>query len=507
MSVLTRIIDGVDDRLNPIVVKELRQAVQSRFVIVMLMAFLTIDVIVIMAGAISQDLHGSAEAGRGIFVILESILLAACMGFLPIYSAIRLASEHGDGNTDLFFITTIRAGAIIRGKFVAAMVLAMTMYGACMPFMVFTYLLRGIDLPTIFFILGMILLATAEAVMLALLLAAVPVGRVLRAFLGLGLLGAMVLGSGATVGISVAMIEFGIVRSMSGEYFWPALATGVGLCLAALGLMYLMAERLLSPRSSNRAMAPRICMGAVWAAALVTAIVWEWVMGPSTVDGPVRAWVHVCSAVLAASIFMAVSERDEIGPRVRAAIPSSRLLQVLAFPFISGSAGGIAWCALFAAGTLLAGYLARTFMSPLAVSHWHNYMAQTLVQMSCFLIWCYAYAMTGSLLRRLLFPRLTNGFNGVFGLIALAMGCFLPWVLGFFLYTGDDYSVDLYLIANPLAGMSLRAGQNIPPALVLGVIWAFVVTLLSLPWLLRQVNQFRPLKAQPRPQEVLTPHG
>ena len=109
MKVLSRILDAVDDRLNPIVVKELRQAVQSRFVIVMLLGFLLVNVLVVMFGVIAQNPSGDSQAGREIFMVLQAILLAACVGFLPIYSAIRLSSEHGDGNTDLLFITTVRA--------------------------------------------------------------------------------------------------------------------------------------------------------------------------------------------------------------------------------------------------------------------------------------------------------------------------------------------------------------------------------------------------------------
>ncbi|GAF92660.1 unnamed protein product, partial [marine sediment metagenome] len=47
MSFVATIADGISDRLNPIVIKELRQLVQSRFVTVAIMIFLSIQVIVI----------------------------------------------------------------------------------------------------------------------------------------------------------------------------------------------------------------------------------------------------------------------------------------------------------------------------------------------------------------------------------------------------------------------------------------------------------------------------
>jgi hypothetical protein len=54
----------------------------------------------------------------------------------------------------LGFITTIRGRAVIRGKMLAAAIVTLLIYSACMPFMTFTYLLRGVDLPTTFFLLG-----------------------------------------------------------------------------------------------------------------------------------------------------------------------------------------------------------------------------------------------------------------------------------------------------------------------------------------------------------------
>ena len=77
------------------------------------------------------------------------------MAFVPLYAGVRLSLERNDANIDLLFVTTITPGAIVRGKYFAAMALTLLIFSACMPFMMFTYLLRGIDLPTIFYLLAM----------------------------------------------------------------------------------------------------------------------------------------------------------------------------------------------------------------------------------------------------------------------------------------------------------------------------------------------------------------
>ena len=77
-----------------------------------------------------------------------------CLGFVPLYAGVRLSLERNDANIDLLFVTTITPGAIIRGKYLTAMALTLLIFSACMPFITFTYLLRGIDLPTIFYCLA-----------------------------------------------------------------------------------------------------------------------------------------------------------------------------------------------------------------------------------------------------------------------------------------------------------------------------------------------------------------
>ena len=112
------LLERLDDTLNPIVVKELRQAVQSRFVSWVLFALLVaqllaIGVYLMVVAAAGQVESIDFQAGRDVFSWLQGILLATCMLFLPLYAGIRLAAEHSDVNTDLLFVTTLSPRAII----------------------------------------------------------------------------------------------------------------------------------------------------------------------------------------------------------------------------------------------------------------------------------------------------------------------------------------------------------------------------------------------------------
>jgi len=134
------ILARIDDAFNPIVVKELRQAVHGKFVAAVLIVLLVIQITAIGLIIISSDdISTRFDHGRNAFMILQSIMLGICLLFVPAYTAFRLGSERSDTNVDLFFITTIRPRAIISGKVFAALVITVLIFSACMPFMVFTY--------------------------------------------------------------------------------------------------------------------------------------------------------------------------------------------------------------------------------------------------------------------------------------------------------------------------------------------------------------------------------
>src|SRR6185295_17316331 len=81
---------------------------------------------------------------------------------------------------------TIKPRAIISGKIFAALMITVLIFSACMPFMVFTYWLRGIDLPSIFVMFSF--LVVVVAVHLATFIASFGVNRVFKILLGVAAL-------------------------------------------------------------------------------------------------------------------------------------------------------------------------------------------------------------------------------------------------------------------------------------------------------------------------------
>ena len=70
MKSVTDIVEKINDRLNPIVVKELRQAVQGKFLIVVLICFLCLQLLIVGLFLTDEAVTESFNAGLNVFRVL-----------------------------------------------------------------------------------------------------------------------------------------------------------------------------------------------------------------------------------------------------------------------------------------------------------------------------------------------------------------------------------------------------------------------------------------------------
>src|SRR5450432_1513653 len=173
--------------LNPIIIKELRQAVRSWAVTGMLLLFLTVLFITSLGFLVAQrfDADVNMQLGGTMFSAFMIILAGASVFFIPLYVGIRVAAERQENNPDLLYVSTLSPARIIRGKFFCGAYMALLFFSACMPFMAFTNLLRGVDLPTVFFILFYLFLVVCAANMIAIFCACLPMSRPFKILLAL----------------------------------------------------------------------------------------------------------------------------------------------------------------------------------------------------------------------------------------------------------------------------------------------------------------------------------
>ncbi len=473
------------DWVNPVAVKEFRQAVQSRWVVAVLMLFLLLNLAIIGGHLLlSPDVHTDVEGGQDVFMYLLSILLFTCLAFVPAYTGIRLTLERHSTDIDLLFVTAITPGAIVRGKYLAAMALTLLMFSACMPFMVLTYLLRGIDLPTIFLILAACFAVCAAANALGLFAGAVTGGWLIRGLVAIGMVVLLVPTFFALLETIHDEMHYGsVVRSVLDD--WDAVGTFLLVEALAIGLLYVFAVALLSARASNRMMVPRVYLTGCWAVTGGVALVWSHVYMDME---PVIGWAIYSVVTLCFLVVAAVGERDAWSVRVRRKIPRNRLLRLGAFLAYTGSAGGVLWYTLLFAATLLVVHTWRDIMGGFgSTDYWPELFINSLLGFGYIL----GYCLTIAALRPVLFRRVPTPHLSVFAMFFGVAVCLIPYLVAFFIERNWWMADPWYMLSSPLVlTTSSTTIRRLAEKIVLG--WLIVCALAVVPWVIGQWRRFTP---------------
>ena len=161
--------DALSDFINPILIKEARQALKSRqFAMIFFGVLICCWAWSTLGTAMLGPEINTQSPGLWIFRGYYAILSLPLIVVVP-FSAFRgLTSEREDKTFELIQITTLKPRQAVMGKIVAACVQILIFVSATAPCMAFTYMLRGIDIMTItgsvLAIVAASLLLTAHAV-------------------------------------------------------------------------------------------------------------------------------------------------------------------------------------------------------------------------------------------------------------------------------------------------------------------------------------------------------
>lgn len=505
LTLLTSFANMVNDRVNPVVVKELRQAVQSRLVIAILLLFLGANVLAVSMYLTlgNNDVVTNPQAGLNLFQGLYGLLVVTSMVFVPLYAAIRLSMERNNSNIDLLFITTIPPGAVIRGKFLAAVLLTVLIYAACMPFLTLTYLLRGIDLPSIFFALATSFLMSTVLTMVAIFVGSVSAGMFLRIMLA-----AILLYAGGTTVVMAIAAGVGIASSGLGFVLMgPYALIFLGFCLLSgamvLMLAYLLAVAAVSPKSSNRMFPTRVFLTICWAVYGAVFAAWASAMGRNEL---ILGWCIGSGTALIVIFGLVLAERESWSPRVRRTIPANPAGRLIAWLFYTGSAGGVIWVCLLAAATLL--IAATTMESFSAVGYGsrgsYDFARDLLRGLSLAMLFTWCYGMSGLFLRRMFLPRTAPLVSTVLGLVVMGLGASLPMLASFFIYNDQIRFYELplwFVITNPFIVVAdLSYADQTPTITAFLMVWAILGLIANGRWFSQQWNGFRHLEAKPLPE-------
>ncbi len=322
----------LSDRLNPILVREVQQAVKGRLFVLTVLLVLVVSVVIATA-VVGSDGNG-AKAGRNVFDAGLTLLAPLLLFVVPMQAYQSMRLELRSGIVEQLLLSRLRPRSIVFGKLLAAMVQFLLYVSLLAPLLATSYLLRGVDLPTIVvtlvFALVLCVAATAAAISAAAqgtLPALQSVAQVVAAF-GFGMMTFAMMGY---VGSGEYTRDLGwMLRRPEFGMFVAALVLG---CAAGATLSALTAQSFLLHAFENRATGFRVFL---FAAPLV-ALAWMWGFVPPA------AWKEVLPGIVFLGVLLGIvfgiflwTEQKELSPRVRAHVPRSRLLALLAAPLLPG---------------------------------------------------------------------------------------------------------------------------------------------------------------------------
>lgn len=338
-------LEWLGDRLNPLLVKETRQALKSRqftlwFVLMLIASWLiTIGGVAIIGPSISF-----VSAG-GYLLLAYFFALAVPLVIVVPFTAYRsLASELEDNTRDLLEVSTLSPYQIINGKLGSAVVQMLVYLSVLAPCLAFTYLLRGVDLPTIALLLSMAVSSSLALSLIGLLFAASTRQRYAQVVMSIILAGALFLALWGLLMSAWAITNYG--AWFADEETKIVIAAIASTYVTSFALLYLTAVKLVTFASANRSTALR------WAMVAQQAVFLAWIGGIISIrllspNGPPGNFGEVTTVVgIIAGIYwlfmgsLLTGESPILSRRVRRDLPQSTVGRMLFGLFSPGPGSG-----------------------------------------------------------------------------------------------------------------------------------------------------------------------
>lgn len=426
---LAQWLASLADRLNPILVKEARQALKSpQFVVTFGLLLLAAWIWSVFGVALlgPSALYGArgSEMFRPYYVMLAFPLLVV----VPFGAYRSLSAEREDRTFELLYISTLRPWQIISGKLASASLQMLLYLSAITPCLAFTYLLRGIDVPTIFVLVAWLCLFSLGLSLVGLFLATIARDRnrhiVLTVVVIVALFGVFFWTTSAVV---FGLIDAGIPVDRS--EFWIVQAGALTIYASYMALFTLASAAQLAFTSANRSTSIRLVL-AVQQALFIGWAAWAWLFEASGDEGIPLVLVAVLILHWWVAGSFLIGESPHLSHRVRRGLPTSFLGRLL-FTWLNpgpASALVLVLCQLLAGVGLAAGALwVVPAIDPAFASNWSSQDAARTARFGglgvCFVaIYLGLGKLVGDLARRMgwhqpLLPALANWVLSLAGML------------------------------------------------------------------------------------------
>lgn len=451
-------LDAVAERLgewvNPILVKEARQALKSRqfmltFTLVLVAGWIwSILGVAFMTPEIFHSARGSQMLIGYVWVLLFPLIV-----IVPFGAFRSLAVEIEDGTFELISVSTLTPRQIIDGKMGSALLQGMIYLSALSPCIAFTYLLRGIDILTIALLIFYSVMQCVVLCVCGLFLATVSSTRMWQLMVSVALIIGLFVGFGYTgAGVS-EFLSFNEPLPIREGEFWIIQLAIVSAVLSFAYMLYAASAARITFPSENRSthlrwiMLTQHCILVAWMVYTFSRF-----LEPLTIV-PFAAGATVYWYVMGS---MMIGETAQISQRVRRSLPQTILARTLLTWFTPGPFKGYQFAVLNMLSLCI-------FVSVLFyAARDYNISQQFVTIETCiwciFVMWAYLafYLGIGHLLVRAGATVTTTSplFGFLVGILVFLVGTLLPVTmrLSFAEYIRSDF--EWWEITNPFAVFS-----------------------------------------------------
>ena len=309
------------DSLNPILVKETRQALKSRQFVMTFSVLLVAALGWTIIGSLTlmPQIYTSPSAPRmliGYYIALALPMLLV----VPLAAYRSLEGEIDDGTLELLSITTLSPWQIVLGKLASAMLQMVLYYVALFPCVAYAYTLRGVDLPTTLLIMAILVVAAILLTIIALFFAPLSRTRTGRISTLLAVMIILLLSNWGLAALVITMILYG--NPLSNEWIFFCVTASLLISLSLGHLLLTATAAQLMPESENRSTHIRVSLMVLTAVILGLAAFAIQTLGQDSVAVALSfaaflalLWT-LCGSLMAA-------ETPIVTPRIRRELPSS----------------------------------------------------------------------------------------------------------------------------------------------------------------------------------------
>ena len=328
-----------DDRINPVLIKELRQAFHNRLMLSLSGILLVLQFAMLVIFHLTQK---EWTDGGGVFVTIDAVLMNLAILIACAYGPLqRFTEERSSSELDFAAITLLTPFQVIFGKLACALVTALLVASLCLPFMTVAYFFRNVTLLEIAGVFISEAVPVLLMIQLALFCGALGKkwGQALFLVIFLQVAGPMFIGS--PVLFNTAVLKGSPERFL----FWGMQLGGVLVFL----LLFVSTTSLITPRFANRMFLPRllgmVCFVLFCCVAFIPGV-FRWLAGKAGREFEEMFLCYCPLALTAFLVLLAVCDREEPGARVLSQVPRNFFGRLCHFLLSSNRTGGVLCCLL-----------------------------------------------------------------------------------------------------------------------------------------------------------------